>query len=67
MRAFPARLDDDVYDELKKRAETERKSMNAVLNESLDRHFRGHSDAKAALLRALAALEAADAAGGDEP
>jgi hypothetical protein len=57
MRAFPARLDDDVYDELKKRAETERKSMNAVLNESLDRHFRGHSDAKAALLRALAALD----------
>ncbi len=57
MRAFPARLDDDVYDELKKRAETERKSMNAVLNESLDRHFRGRSDAKAALLRALAALD----------
>jgi hypothetical protein len=57
MRAFPARLDDDVYDELKKRAETERKSMNAVLNESLDRHFRGHSDARAALLRALAALD----------
>ena len=60
MRAFPARLDDDVYDELKKRAETERKSMNAVLNESLDRHFRGQSDAKAALLRALAALEGAE-------
>jgi hypothetical protein len=57
MRAFPARLDDDVYDELKKRAENERKSMNAVLNESLDRHFRGHSDARAALLRALAALD----------
>jgi hypothetical protein len=57
MRAFPARLDDDVYEELKKRAETERKSMNAVLNESLERHFRGQSDAKAALLRALAALE----------
>ena len=57
MRAFAARLDDDVYDELKRRAETEHKSMNAVLNESLDRHFRGHSDAKAALLRALAALD----------
>jgi hypothetical protein len=57
MRAFPARLDDDVYDELKRRAETERKSMNAVLNESLNRHFRGHTDAKAALLRALAALD----------
>jgi hypothetical protein len=57
MRAFPARLDDDVYDELKKRAESERKSMNAVLNESLDRHFRGRSDARAALLRALAALD----------
>jgi predicted transcriptional regulator len=57
MRAFAARLDDDVYDELKKRAESERKSMNAVLNESLDRHFRGRSDAKAALLRALAALD----------
>lgn len=57
MRAFPARLDDDVYDELKRRAEGERKSMNAVLNESLERHFRGQSDAKAALLRALAALE----------
>jgi hypothetical protein len=57
MRAFPARLDDLVYDELRRRSETERKSMNAVLNESLDRHFRGHSDAKAALLRALAALD----------
>lgn len=57
MRAFPARLDDDVYDELKQRAETQRKSMNAVLNESLDRHFRGVTDAKAALLRALEALE----------
>ncbi len=57
MRAFAARLDDDVYDELKTRAENERKSMNAVLNESLDRHFRGRSDAKAALLRALAALD----------
>jgi len=31
--------------------------MNAVLNESLERHFRGRSDAKAALLRALAALD----------
>jgi hypothetical protein len=57
MRAFPARLVDDVYDELKRRSETERKSMNAVLNESLERHFRGQSDAKAALLRALAALD----------
>jgi hypothetical protein len=57
MRAFPARLDDLVYDELRRRSETERKSMNAVLNESLERHFRGHSDAKAALLRALAALD----------
>jgi hypothetical protein len=57
MRAFPARLDDFVYDELKRRSETERKSMNAVLNDSLERHFRGRSDAKAALLRALAALD----------
>ncbi len=57
MRAFPARLDNDVYDELKRRSETERKSMNAVLNESLERHFRGQSDAKAALLRALESLE----------
>ena len=57
MRAFPARLDDFVYDELRRRSETERKSMNAVLNDSLERHFRGHSDAKAALLRALAALD----------
>ena len=57
MRAFPARLADDVYDELKRRADSERKSMNAVLNESLERHFRGHSVAKAALLRALAALD----------
>jgi hypothetical protein len=57
MRAFPARLDDDVYELLKKRAQQERKSMNAVLNESLDRHFRGFSDARAALLRALAALD----------
>ncbi|HTJ27863.1 MAG TPA: hypothetical protein VMA36_17025 [Candidatus Limnocylindria bacterium] len=46
-----------MYDELKKRAQHDRKSMNAVLNESLDRHFRGHSDARAALLRALAALD----------
>ena len=60
MRAFPARLDDDVYDELKRRSETERKSMNAVLNESLERHFRGQTDAKAALLRALAALEVSE-------
>lgn len=57
MRAFPARLADDLYAELKRRSETERKSMNAVLNESLERHFRGQSDAKAALLRALAALD----------
>ncbi|BDE06956.1 hypothetical protein WPS_22320 [Vulcanimicrobium alpinum] len=57
MRAFPARLDDGVYDELKRRAENERKSMNAVLNESLERHFKGRTDAKAALLRALEALE----------
>lgn len=57
MRAFPARLDDVVYDELRRRADSERKSMNAVLNESLERHFRGQSDAKAALLRALAALD----------
>ncbi len=57
MRAFPARLVDDLYAELKRRSETERKSMNAVLNESLERHFRGQSDAKAALLRALAALD----------
>ena len=57
MRAFPARLADDVYDELKRRADSERKSMNAVLNETLERHFRGHSDAKAALLRGLAVLE----------
>ncbi|HTW83174.1 MAG TPA: hypothetical protein VMD91_03775 [Candidatus Sulfotelmatobacter sp.] len=49
-----------MYDELKRRSENERKSMNAVLNESLDRHFRGQSDAKAALLRALAALEEAE-------
>ena len=60
MRAFPARLDDRLYDELRRRADGERKSMNAVLNDSLERHFRGQSDAKAALLRALAALEAAE-------
>lgn len=57
MRAFPARLDDDVYAELKRRSQTERKSMNAVLNESLERHFHGQSDAKVALLRALASLD----------
>ena len=57
MRAFPARLDDHVYAELKRRSESERKSMNAVLNESLERQFRGQSEAKAALLRALAALD----------
>lgn len=60
MRPFPARLNDDVYDELKERAKIERSSMNAILNESLHRHFRGVSDAKAALLRALAALEDAE-------
>jgi hypothetical protein len=60
MRAFPARLHDGLYDELRRRADTERKSMNAVLNESLERHFRGQSDAKAALLRALAVLEAGE-------
>jgi len=60
MRPFPARLDDRLYDELRRRADGERKSMNAVLNDSLERHFRGQSDAKAALLRALAALEAAE-------
>ncbi|MEA2687854.1 MAG: hypothetical protein QOJ39_1409 [Candidatus Eremiobacteraeota bacterium] len=63
MRAFPARLVDDLYDELKRRSETERKSMNAVLNESLERHFRGQSDAKAALLRALAALDESERSG----
>jgi predicted CopG family antitoxin len=57
VRAFPARLADDVYTELKRRADTERKSMNAVLNQTLERHFHGQTDAKAALLRALAALE----------
>ncbi|HZX67692.1 MAG TPA: hypothetical protein VFE70_02355 [Candidatus Elarobacter sp.] len=46
-----------MYAELRRRSETERKSMNAVLNESLERHFRGHSDARSALLRALAALD----------
>ncbi len=61
MRAFPARLRDGVYDELRKRADGECKSMNAVLNESLERHFRGQSDAKAALLRALAVLDADEA------
>jgi len=61
MRAFPARLADDVYDELRRRAKHESKSMNAVLNDSLERHFRGQSDAKAALLRALAALDAGEA------
>ena len=63
MRAFAARLDDHVYDELRRRSETERKSMNAVLNESLERHFRGQSDAKAALLRALAALDESERSG----
>ena len=63
MRAFPARLADGLYDELKRRSETERKSMNAVLNESLERHFRGQSDAKAALLRALAALDESERSG----
>jgi hypothetical protein len=57
VRAFPARLADEVYTELKRRADTERKSMNAVLNQTLERHFHGQTDAKAALLRALAALE----------
>ncbi|HEY0613541.1 MAG TPA: hypothetical protein VGC96_02825 [Candidatus Elarobacter sp.] len=52
-----------MYDELKRRSETERKSMNAVLNESLDRHFRGHSDARAALLRALSALDESERSG----
>ena len=62
MRPFPARLVDALYEQLKRRAEAERKSMNAVLNESLERHFRGQTDAKAALLRALAALEESEPA-----
>jgi hypothetical protein len=58
MRPFPARLDDDVYEELKKRSAGERKSMNVILNEALERDFRGRSNARAALLAALAALDA---------
>jgi hypothetical protein len=57
LRAFPARLEPDLYAELKRRAEIERKSMNALINEALDSHFRGAYDARATLLRALAVLE----------
>jgi hypothetical protein len=58
LRAFPARLEPDLYAELKRRSDIERKSMNALINEALDSHFRGAYDARATLLRALAVLEA---------
>ncbi len=57
IRAFPARLDATLYDELKRRSETERKSMNTLLNEALETHLNGEVDIRAALLRVLAALE----------
>lgn len=57
LRPFPARLEPKLYDELKRRAEMERKSMNALLNDALEDHFRGGDDARAAVLRALAALD----------
>ncbi|MFN2460565.1 MAG: hypothetical protein ABR591_07755 [Candidatus Velthaea sp.] len=60
LRAFPARLEPRLYDELKRRAGIERKSMNALLNEALDGHLRGSDDARGALLRALAVLETRD-------
>lgn len=60
LRAFPARLEPTLYQELKRRAEIERKSMNTLLNEALEGHFHSAYDARAALLRALALLDAPD-------
>ncbi|MGB8266004.1 MAG: hypothetical protein WCE44_06765 [Candidatus Velthaea sp.] len=57
LRPFPARLVPELYDELKTRAESERKSMNTLLNEALADHLRVDEDPRAALLRVLAILE----------
>jgi hypothetical protein len=57
LRPFPARLDPKLYDELKVRAESERKSMNSLLNEALDSHLHAEDDPRTALLRVLAILE----------
>lgn len=57
LRPFPARLEPRVYDAIKRRSEAEHKSMNTVLNESLERQFAGVSDVRAALLHALAVLD----------
>lgn len=57
LRAFPARLEGRLYDELKRRSSIERRSMNTVLNDALDRQFSGLSEARAALLRVLAILD----------
>jgi hypothetical protein len=62
LRAFAARLEPKLYEELKVRADRERKSMNALLNEALDRHFyelRGAKDLLVRILRAIAADEPA--------
>ena len=58
LRAFPARIEPTLYQALKRRAEIERKSMNALLNEALEGHLHGTDDARSALLRALALLDA---------
>ncbi len=57
LRAFPARLVPELYDELKSRAESERKSMNTILNEALEGHLHVDDDPRVALLRVLAILE----------
>jgi hypothetical protein len=57
LRPFPARLVPELYAELKARAESERKSMNTLINEALEGHLRLDEDPRAALLRVLAILE----------
>ncbi len=57
LRPFPARLVPELYEELKTRAESERKSMNTLLNEALEGHLHVDDDPRAALLRVLAILE----------
>ncbi len=62
LRAFAARLEPKLYEELKVRADRERKSMNTLLNEALDGHFyelRGAKDLLVRILRAIAADEPA--------
>jgi len=61
LRAFAARLEPKLYEELKRRADRERKSMNSLLNEALNGQFYELHGAKELLVRVLRAIAA------DEP